>query len=44
MTFDEFVSEIKNCEYFEDVFSTGNIDLYWIMSKENMMILTLLML
>lgn len=28
MTFDEFVSEIKNCEYFEDVFSTGNIDLY----------------
>lgn len=28
MTFDEFVSEIKNCEYFEDVFSTGNTDLY----------------
>lgn len=29
MTFDELVMEIKNCEYFEDIFAKGNHDLYF---------------
>ena len=29
MTFDELVTEIKNCEYFDDVFAKGNTDLYY---------------
>ena len=29
MTFDELVSEIKKCEYFENVFAKGNHDLYF---------------